>query len=559
MRRILVLHLSRMGDLVQSVPFLTALKADSPEPEVHLLIEKAFAPVAKLLPVRDVVHEISLDEILPPLHELSQMNALDLYRLFDDKVRVWRKERFDEVWNLTHTRPSMVLTYLIGAENGRGVTVDKRGFQLVRSPWLRYFFATNLARPYCQFNLVDIYAQCAGHLSAQREIVLRSEKTAEEYAQTLFLQRGLEPGKPIAMQLGAAHASKRWPAKSFRELAELIRRRLDRQVIVLGHAKEKELAGELCEMPGVTSLIGETTIPQLLSVLRRCAVLVSNDTGTMHLAAGAGVRVLAITLGTALGSETAPYGEGHIVVEPDLPCFPCSYLRLCRTMHCHETVGAEMIFRILQWMLDPRTPLRNISSGVRVYRTATNPQDCMLELVPLAPAEPSLRDELHRIVRPLWRQVLTGAFEVAPQEKPSFSAGNSHLNALAERALPMVRRARAELDTMSSLCRKKPMPTRALWRSTQALSQMDVVLESALEGHAVLRSFWNFAALSKASIEDAALEIQIRETERAYRQLEFLLEGFCNSLGKETSLPKKYESLNRKDICHESLSEWTRA
>ncbi|MFH1009964.1 MAG: glycosyltransferase family 9 protein [bacterium] len=559
MRKILVLHLSRMGDLVQSVPFLTALKTGSPEPEIHLLVEKAFASVTKLLPYHDVVHEISLDEILPPLHEAAQVNSLDLFRLFQEKVGALRNEGFDEIWNLTHTRPSMILTYLIGGDKGRGVTVDKQGFQLVRSPWLRYFFATNLARPYCQFNLVDIYAQCAGPISAKREIVLHPEKAAEEYTEALFSQRGLESGKPIAMQLGAAHASKRWPAKSFRQLAELIWQRLERPVIVLGHASETELARELCETPGVISLVGQTTIPQLFSVVRRCAALISNDTGTMHVAAGAGVPVIAITLGTALGSETAPYGEGHIVIEPDLPCFPCSYLRPCRTLHCHEAISADMIFEILQWILDHGAPLRNIPSGARIYQTATNPQDHMLELRPLAPCEPSLRDHLHGIVRPLWRQVLTGAAEMALKETVPFSPEISRLKTFAERALPLISRALAELETMSALCQQRPVPTHSLWRSTQTLAQIDGQLEVLLDAHALLRSFWNFAALTKASVEDAALEMQVKETVHAYQDLKFLLEGFRDSLPNRQIIPEKYERQNRKDICHEGLSERTRA
>ncbi len=557
MRKILVLHLSRMGDLVQSAPFLTALKNSPDKPEIHLLVEKAFAPVTKLLPNHDVVHEISLDEILPPLHETAQINSLDLFHLFDEKVRVLRKEKFHEVWNLTHTRPSMMLTHLLGGDNGRGVTVDGRGFQLVRSPWLRYFFATNLARPFCQFNLVDIYAQCAGPATERRAIALNPERAAEEYAEALFSQRGLEARKPIAMQLGAAHSSKRWPVEHFRQLAELVWRKLGRNIVLLGHANEKELARSLHEKPGVISLIGQTTIPQLFSVLRRCSVLVSNDTGTMHLAAGAGVPVLAITLGTALGSETAPYGEGHIVVEPDLSCFPCSYLRPCRTMRCHEAIRVDTIFEVLQWMLDQSKPLRNHFSGARVYETGTNPLDQMLELSPLAPSEPSLRDQLHGIARPLWRKILGMDATTAPSPKLEWSPEVSHLKSLTERALPLVRRALAELEGMGALCKTRPLPKEHLWRSTQTLAQIDTPLEATLDAHALLRSFWNFAALTKASMEDSALEIQVRETQHAYQDLEYLLDGLRRFFENGQEIHKICEGQKRKEICHEDLFERT--
>jgi ADP-heptose:LPS heptosyltransferase len=555
MRKILVLHLSRMGDLVQSVPFLAALENRPGEPEIHLLVEKAFEPVTKLLPHHDAVHVLSLDEILPPLHIASQTSSLDLYHLFDEKVRALKKENFDEVWNLTHTRPSMVLTHLLGGENGRGVTVDSHGFQLVRSPWLRYFFATNLARPYCQFNLVDIYAQCAGPAIEPRVITLNPEREAEEYAEALFSRLRLETGKPVALQLGAAHPSKRWPVEHFRQLAELVGKNLGRNTLVLGHGKEKELATILHDMPGVISLIGETTIPQLLSVLRRCSALVSNDTGTMHFAVGAGVPVLAITLGTALGSETAPYGEGHIVVEPDLPCFPCSYLRPCRTMRCHEAIRVDAIFEILQWMLEREKPLRNHFSGARVYQTAINPHDHMLELSPLAPSEPSLSDQLHGIARPLWRKILCGEATAPPLTKLPLSPEVSQLKSLAERALPLVRRALAELDTMDSLCRRHPLSKESLWGSTQTLGQIDAALEATLDEHTLLRSFWNFTALTKASIEDSALPTQVKETQQAYQDLKSLLDGLRNSLGNEQRNHKISEGQTRKEIGHEDLFE----
>ncbi|MBU1708002.1 hypothetical protein KKB28_08850, partial [bacterium] len=189
MRKVLVLNLSRMGDLVQSVPFLSALSRQEDVSEIHLLVEKAFVPVTNLLPRYDGVHVLSHDELLPPLNQTSQMNALALYHLFQENLQYLQKEHFDEVWNLTHTRPSMVVTRLLGGENGRGVTMDSRGLQMVRAPWLRYFFATNLARPYCQFNLVDIYAQCAGPMKQRNNLELFPDESGEDFANKYFSEQ----------------------------------------------------------------------------------------------------------------------------------------------------------------------------------------------------------------------------------------------------------------------------------------------------------------------------------------------------------------------------------
>jgi hypothetical protein len=381
------------------------------------------------------------------------------------------------------------------------------------------------------------------------------ERDAEQFADRFFSEQKLEPGKVIAFQFGAAHPSKRWPVESFRRLANLIGQKLHRPIILLGHKTEQDLAASLEGMPGVFSLVGQTTIPQLFSILRRCRLLISNDTGTIHLAAGAGVPIIAITLGTALGSETAPYGEGHIVIEPDVPCFPCSYQRSCATRQCHEAIPPDTIFEILCWMLERRDSLRNIFPKARVYTTAINSQDHMLELRPLAPAEPSLRDQLQAVVRPLWRRVL-GANEMTIEgEKIPVNDETMRLNAIADRALPLARRALAELERMSVLCRAKPQPIKDLWRSSQALAEIDKILDATLDSHALLRSFWGFTALTKASIENGPLDAQVNETRRAYRDLDFLLKGLKDSLQEKEITSVKYE--NRKESCHEGALEWS--
>lgn len=553
MRRVLVLNLSRMGDIVQSVPFLGALKRRPDVGEVHLLVEKAFVPVTTLLPHYDRVHVISHDEILPPLNQSAQMNPLDLYRLFERNIQDLREIGFDEVWNLTHTRPSMILTRLIGGENSQGVTVDAHGFQMVRSKWLRYFFATNLARPYCQFNLVDIYAQCAGPIFKKNELELIPEESAEAFSDSFFSERKLERNEPVAMQLGAAHISKRWPVEYFQKLAQLIRQKLKLPVILLGHESERGFTRPFEGLPGVISLVGKTTIPQLFSILRRCRALVSNDTGTIHLAAGVGLPILALTLGTALGSETAPFGEGHIVIEPDIPCFPCSYQRQCHTMHCHSKISIETAFNILSWMLNGRDrhQLRDDYPGARIYETIINTQDQMLELRPLAPPTPSLRDQLHALVRPLWRCVL-GVDEktsIATTTEPSRET--AYLKTSTDRARPLVTRAIVECERMRSLSREKSRSMENLWRSSQTLTQIDKSLEANLNSHALLRSFWWFTALTKASIENHSLEEQIEETLTAYTDLEFLLNHFNQALQSSEEI----SILKRKENCHESLCE----
>ncbi|MDD5088717.1 MAG: hypothetical protein PHI18_07965, partial [bacterium] len=154
--RILVLSLTRMGDIIQSIPFFRRLRLRHPQAEIHVLVEQCFADVMRMVPGVDVIHEVRLEDLLPNLQSGARGNIHDATVYYRQWVESLRALRFSEVWNLTHTRPSMVMNFLLAAEQGQGVTLDRLGLQRVNSPWLAYFFATNLARPWCQFNLASI-------------------------------------------------------------------------------------------------------------------------------------------------------------------------------------------------------------------------------------------------------------------------------------------------------------------------------------------------------------------------------------------------------------------
>jgi hypothetical protein len=100
-----------------------------------------------------------------------------------------------------------------------------------------------------------------------------------------------------------------------------------RMPVLLGTASEGHLAREFLEEADYpcVDLTGQTDLQTLAAVLTRMDLLLTNDTGTMHLAAGLGVPVAAVFLATAQPFDTGPYLEGSLSLEPDLPCHPCSF------------------------------------------------------------------------------------------------------------------------------------------------------------------------------------------------------------------------------------------
>jgi hypothetical protein len=131
--------------------------------------------------------------------------------------------------------------------------------------------------------------------------------------------------------MGANRLHRTWKLEYFSQLAELLIRHHNAQILLTGSTQEKTLFEEFSakiprifiEKGHIFSLIGSTKMQDLIAVLKRCKLLVSNDTGPIHIAASVGTSTIGIYLSTAYPGETAPYGEGHYVVCPKMECYPC--------------------------------------------------------------------------------------------------------------------------------------------------------------------------------------------------------------------------------------------
>jgi heptosyltransferase-2 len=147
----------------------------------------------------------------------------------------------------------------------------------------------------------------------------------------------------VAMQPGAAFGSaKRWFPERFARLArELSERGMD--VAFVGGEKDRDVVARVAAgAPGARDLSGRTSIGVLAAVLESADVLVTNDTGPMHLAAACGTPTLAI-FGSTNPLWTAPFGPGHRVIREETACSPC-YLRECRIgTLCMERVSVKRV------------------------------------------------------------------------------------------------------------------------------------------------------------------------------------------------------------------------
>jgi lipopolysaccharide heptosyltransferase II len=154
-------------------------------------------------------------------------------------------------------------------------------------------------------------------------------------------------GQPIKIGLcpGAEYGpAKRWLPKRFAEAAEKISAQSSVQWILLGTPRDATVGDQIAAALGdhCVNRIGQTTLDQLIDELRECRLLLTNDTGTMHLAALLGVPVVAI-FGSTEPRLTGPLGIGHIVLRHHVECSPC-FLRECPIdFRCMKAVSGQEV------------------------------------------------------------------------------------------------------------------------------------------------------------------------------------------------------------------------
>lgn len=158
----------------------------------------------------------------------------------------------------------------------------------------------------------------------------------------------------IALCPGAEYGpAKRWLPERFAEVVRTVSARRDCEWVFFGAAKDAPVGEEIAQRleGNFTNLIGRTTLAELMAGLAECHLLLTNDTGTMHLAAFLGVPTVSI-FGSTEPALTGPLGPGHRVLRHHVECSPC-FLRECPLdFRCMESVTAdevvEAVLRMIQ-------------------------------------------------------------------------------------------------------------------------------------------------------------------------------------------------------------------
>ncbi len=307
-----------MGDMLQTTPMIRALKHENPDAHITVLVREMGQVIAQRNPDIDDVIVYNEDEMFLHLRSNDSDRLLQAYELAERFVDTLKAGQFDIAYNCTHSLTSTMLLKLAGIPRVVGAQLNPHYQYVIEGHGPACFFASVLHRELSELNLCDIFRYFAPESDAQHGLVFEVTDADRAEADQLLAAHGIGVSDLlVCMQLGASDLDKRWPAESFGKLANMLKTKYNAKVALLGVAAEAPLA-EAFEgvAPGIAAhLFGKSSIPVLAAVLERSGVLVSNDTGTMHVAAAVGCPVVLMSVGYVHFRETGPYAADFVALE----------------------------------------------------------------------------------------------------------------------------------------------------------------------------------------------------------------------------------------------------
>lgn len=348
-RRILVVKLSDIGDVLTATPTLRALRHTFPTARLDVLLPPNSAPVLAASPLVDELLIFDKFQYDRPLDALRPAALVPLLRL-----ALTLRRRYDTVLILHHlttrwgTLKFAALALSSGARCRAGLDNGRGWFLTHRLPDAG--FGDRHEVEYC-LGVAALLGATTDNL--RMEITVPSEDDA--FAYTLLQEAKGASGCAtcfVAVHPGSGGDSlaRRWLPERFARVADTLADRHRARVVLVGTANDgvDRVAGLMHSQP--LNLAGQTTLPQLAAVLRRCRLFVGADSGVMHLAAAVGTSLVAI-FGPSNHRAWGPWTPGgrSAVVRVEEACSPCSYVGFalrragCDEMRCMKAVTVDMV------------------------------------------------------------------------------------------------------------------------------------------------------------------------------------------------------------------------
>jgi heptosyltransferase-2 len=333
--KILIVLIAGIGDLVLASAAMRSIRNGHPAAEIHLLTSTDALPLAKNFPYVDHVHPFPIREL-----RTDKRSFLEVVRL----VRDLRGIKFASILNLYRVT-SLLGALKMGAlfsllKADRKIGHDRYGFGQFLNERLP---AGTFTGRHVAEAMLEMAARAGGVPDGKGIEVFWSAETASLWEKFFVPLKGRFI---VGINPGGDRENRRWGSDRFAAVAEEIIRRFDAAVILLGGPAEAPIASDIADRihSDVFNLAGKTLVDALPYIISRMDLLITNDSGPMHIAAAAKTLLVAL-----FGPEDpllfGPYTSPELfrVIYKDLACRPCGDNK-CTSLSCLELITVEEVF-----------------------------------------------------------------------------------------------------------------------------------------------------------------------------------------------------------------------
>jgi ADP-heptose:LPS heptosyltransferase len=345
---VLLVNITRLGDMLQATPTIAGMKMENPNCKITVVVEKQFEDVCHIIPNIDTVIPIDLTFVSRALAAEGEA-IVDAYEYLSAFIEDLKSRNFDYCLNMSSSPYTALLLRILNIPRSGGWSSDEEGFRIIESDWAR-LFATSVFHQNRQFNslnLVDVFRASADVEQHPFTLLLNVPAEAQKIAQNRIAGAGFTNSGPlVAVQAGASQSKRQWEPDKFVAMGRELIDQSNARLVFCGSTKELPIINEIIQKlnsPNAVSFGGKTTIPELAAILGECDVLVTGDTGPMHISVAVGTPVISLFLASAFGFETGPYSDGNIVIQPVIGCGPCNPNKACLKTDCHDHVDPHAV------------------------------------------------------------------------------------------------------------------------------------------------------------------------------------------------------------------------
>jgi len=335
-KRILIIKLAAMGDVLRTTPLLRGLRTRNPVCHITWLTEPNVVPMLRGVP--------EIDRLLPYTPE---------------SVLQMEMETFDEVYCFDKELKASALAMKIRAGRKVGFGMSPLGSVICLNKESEYTYQLGINDP-LKFRVntktyPELVFECAGIAYTEPHAYILPDLSEEiKEARTRLLGSGVRPGDlKVGFNTGAGDvfATKKWTEEGYMELADRLAQETGAKILLLGGPGEVERNQRIAAATQhpVVNTGNDNPIRKFAGIVGNCDLMVTGDTLAMHIAIGLNVPVVVI-LGPTCHQEIELYGRGAKVIS-DFECSPC-YLSVCpKQATCMDAISADSVFESVAQLL----------------------------------------------------------------------------------------------------------------------------------------------------------------------------------------------------------------